>query len=258
MRGYAWLGAAVAASALLLSACGGPADPSAAVVLRGTVVGQAAAAPSASAAGEGVARSSAARITVTVQESPSLTTTVSGNGTFELSGLPEGGFTLVFTSNGVRLGTIAISGFDAGQEIRITVDVTGNTVVLVSIENGNGGDGDADDDDGEDEDDGDDDDGGETRACLINGGKVGQNIELEGNVNGTPGAAFRLKVNGNRARSLVDVNAAGASWKCNGKPDGPCNATALKDGSKVHVSGTLNTCTMDSAMVTASRVMIQK
>jgi hypothetical protein len=240
---------ATAVLAVTLTACGGnPAGPSEGVVLRGTVVGATALGDRASASSAGSA-TSGGRITVTLQEDPTVTTTVSGNGTFELAGLPDGSFTLVFSSEGVTLGTITISA-DAGDEVQITVQVTSTTVILISIEVV----GSDDDDEGEDEDDGD-----AAKTCMINGGKVGQKIELEGNVNGAPGSTFKLKVNGNRARSLVDVNAGGASWKCNGKSgSGTCNATSLKDGSKVHVSGNLDACTMDSAMVMASKVMIQK
>jgi hypothetical protein len=232
--------------AITLAGCGGnPAGPSGGVVLRGTVVGATALGDGASASSAGVG-SSSARITVTLQEDPTVTTTVSGNGTFELTGLPEGSFTLVFSRDGLTLGTIAITA-DAGDEVRITVQVTNTTVVLITIEVVGS-------DDGEDEDDAD-----TAKTCMINGGKTGQNIELEGNVSGAPGASFKLKANGNRARGLVDVNAGGAIWKCNGKPSsGTCDATSLKEGSKVHVSGNLNACTMESAMVAATRVMIQK
>jgi hypothetical protein len=233
--------------AVALAGCGNPTGPSGGVVLRGTVVGATAVGDRASASSAG-SGSSSARITVTLQEDPTVTTTVSGNGTFELTGLPEGTFTLVFSREGLTLGTIAISA-DAGDEVRITVQVTNTTVVLITIEVVG-----SDEDEGEDEDD--------TEAagtCMINGGKVGQKIELEGNVSGAPSANFKLKVNGNRARGLVDVNAGGASWKCNGKPGGgTCDVASLKDGSKVHVSGNLSACTMESAMVAAARVTIQK
>src|SRR6185503_1663583 len=137
------LGAAFAA-VMALSGCGGesPAGASGAVVLRGTVVGDATAMASSSSAH---AAAGGARITVTVAEDSSLTTTVAGNGTFELSGLPEGDFTLVFSSNGVELGTITITGVEPGTEIKITVRVTSTTVILIEIENADG-----DDDEGED------------------------------------------------------------------------------------------------------------
>lgn len=240
-RSHALVAALAGACALAVAACGSPAGPSGAVVLRGTVVGDGGVA-SASSAGSS-SRAAAGRITVTVAEDGSLTTTVAGNGTFELTGLPEGGFTLVFSRDGVTLGTITIGGFEPGAEITITVQVTGNSVILVRIENADG------DDDGEDD---------EVQACLIHGGKVGRNVELEGKVSGAPGTTFKLRVNGNRASGLVDVNAGGASWKCNGKQTGTCSASSLEDGSKVHVSGTLATCDMSAAQVDASKVMIQK
>ena len=158
-----------------------------------------------------------------------LTTTVGGDGTFELEGVPEGGFTLVFTRDGAVLGTIEITGASPGQEIRITVRVTGRRVALVAIEHANGDDGDAGD--------ADDDDGGTdtSRTCAISGGKVGEGIELEGNVDSGDAAGFELRVNGNRVKNggTVRVNTAGASFKCNGKPTATeCRSTvqAFREG----------------------------
>jgi hypothetical protein len=243
-------------AAVSLAACdGNPSGASGAVVLRGTVVGDA----TAAAFSERVA-ASRARITVTVQQDPSLSTTVGGNGTFELSGLPEGSFTLVFTSNGVTLGSIDITGAQPGQEIRITVQVTTTTVILIDIVNG---DGDDDEDDGEDSDDeGEDEDDGEDgdRACAISGGKIGRSIELEGNVSSGDAAGFELRVNGNRVKNsaTVRVTTAGASFKCNGQTTATeCRGT-VKPSAKVHVKGTLDTCDLSSATVTASEVKVQK
>ena len=243
-------------SAAALAACGGnPTGSSGAVVLRGTVVGDASVSVAASAS---AARSSAgaARITVTVQEDPGLSATVGGNGTFELSGLPEGSFTLVFTSNGTVLGTIEITGAEAGQEIRITVQVTTTTVILIDIVNGGG-----DDDDGED-DDGDEDDGDEDgdRTCAISGGKTGQQIQLEGHVQSGDASGFEIRVNGNRVKNgaRVEVTTSGASFKCNGKPTATECRSTVKDGAKVHVSGTLSACDMSSATVAAREVKVQK
>jgi hypothetical protein len=245
-------------SAATLAACGGsPTSSSGAVVLRGTVVGDASASASATAS---AARSSAgaARITVTVQEDPSLSATVGGNGTFELSGLPEGSFTLVFTSNGSVLGTIEITGAEAGQEIRITVQVTTTTVILIDIVNGDGDD----DDEGEDEDDGDEDDGDEEgdRTCAISGGKVGQQIQLEGHVQSGNASGFEIRVNGNRVKNgaRVEVTTSGASFKCNGKPSSADCRSTVEQGAKVHVSGMLNACDLSNATVAAREVKVQK
>lgn len=235
-------------AAVSMAACGGnPSGASGTVVLRGTVVGDASA--SAASSSERAA-ASAARITVTVQQDPSLSTTVGGNGTFELNGVPEGSFTLVFTSNSVTLGTIEITGAEAGQEIRITVQVTTTTVILISIENADG-------DDGDDEDDGDDD---ADRTCAISGGKVGQQIQLEGNVKSGDATGFEIKVNGNRVKSgaKVQVTTGGASFKCNGKPTTTECKSTVKEGAKVHVSGMLNTCDLANASVAATEVKVQK
>jgi hypothetical protein len=251
MQKFLWA-AAVACGAAAI-ACGGsnPSSASGTVTLRGTVVGQS----TAQAAREASAASSAAsgsRITVTVQQDPSLTTTVSGNGTFELDGVPEGSFTLVFTANGTTLGTIEISGAEAGEEIRITVQVTTSTVVLVEIENGSSDDG---DDEGED---GDEREGDAT--CAISGGKAGSGIELEGTVRSGNASGFELRVNGNRVKNgaRVDVTTAGASFKCNGKPSTADCKESVKDNAQVHVRGTLTACSMSAATVAADEVKVQK
>lgn len=119
---------ALFAAVLFSAACGGPSSPSGeGVVLQGTLVGDGVASASA-ASGRTAA---AAVITVTVAENPAITATVGGDGRFSLRGLPEGGFTLVFMSDGVKLGTIAFAEVKPNQEITITVRVDGSTVVVV-------------------------------------------------------------------------------------------------------------------------------
>ena len=248
MQRFLWAVAAVAL-AVASVACGGdnPSGASGAVTLRGTVVGQG----TASAASERAA--GGARITVTVEGVPDLTTTVSGSGTFELEGIPEGSFTLVFSANGVTLGTIEISGAEAGEEIRITVQVTNTTVILIEIENGSGDDGDdeGDDDDGDDEGD---------ASCAISGGKVGRRIELEGTVRSGDASGFELRVNGNKVKNgaRVDVTTGGASFRCTGKPSTADCKEEVKDGAKVHVRGNLDTCSLSAASVSADEVKVQK
>jgi len=120
--------AALCTSILVLAACGGPSSPSEeGVVLRGTVVGDG----SFSASSTGRVATPAATVTVTVQENPAITTTVGADGTFSLRGLPPGGFTLVFTSGGARLGAVAFAEVMPNQEITVTVRVDGGTVVVV-------------------------------------------------------------------------------------------------------------------------------
>jgi hypothetical protein len=78
-----------------------------------------------------VGNRAAETVTVTVQGT-SITTTVDANGSFTLRGLPEGGFTLVFTnSSGATLGTLTFGEVMPNQEITIVVDVSSGTVVLV-------------------------------------------------------------------------------------------------------------------------------
>ena len=124
--------AVIFASVLGLSACGGNgatgASDSQGVSLRGTVAGFAAAS-SADVAGTS---SSVDGITVTVQENPAITTKVGSDGTFTLRGLPEGSFTLVFTSStGAVLGTLKFTELKPNQELTITIKVSDNAVTLL-------------------------------------------------------------------------------------------------------------------------------
>jgi hypothetical protein len=120
---------AVLVPVLILAACGGgPSSPSAeGVSLQGTLVGDGVA--SASSAGGRAA--AASTITVTVLENPAIVATVGADGRFSLRGLPEGGFTLVFMADGVKVGTLAFSEVRPNQEITLTVRLDGSTVVLV-------------------------------------------------------------------------------------------------------------------------------
>ena len=246
-------------AALTLLRCGSsPSSPSGAGAKLQGVVLQGATAVHA----QSVAQSSqGGKITVTVQEAPSLSVTVSGNGTFEIQGVPAGGFTLVFSLDGASIGQIRITAVSEGTTIKIVVKVAGQEVELVEIETendgenqtggtgnggnaGNGGGGGAGD--------------GGAKTCMIEGGKVGSGIELEGNVDSGSSSQFRLRVNGNRASGLVDVSASGASYKCNGnKGSSDCKAN-LRSGAKVHVRGNLTSCSTSAASVTATEVMIQK
>ena len=213
------------------------------VVLQDATGGAASASVSAQSAKPG-------KITVTVQENPALSVTVSSNGTFEIQGLPAGGFTLLFSVNGAPVGAITITAVGEGTTIKIVVKVTEQEVELVDMET-----------------DGDDATGGlppstggpTNNACMINGGKVGARIELEGNVDSVSTTLFfKLRVNGNRASGLVDVAAAGASYKCNGKSSTADCKASLREGAKVHVRGSLTNCSTTAASVTAIEVKIQK
>jgi hypothetical protein len=235
---------------LTLTGCSNPTSPSGGkgVRLSGVALGPNAAVTSSSRLSS-MADGSESTITVTV-EGTSISTTISGNGTFELEGLPSGSFTLVFTQDGVVIGTVSVNGVPEETEIKVVVQIKDETVILIKLEMSTG-----------DDDDDDSDDDGE-KTCAINGGKVGNRIELEGNVSGAGGSTFTMLVNGNRSTAEVNVDASGASFKCNGKKDksgeAVCDATSLSNGAKVHVSGTLTTCSLTAADVTATKVMIQK
>lgn len=117
-----------------LVACSGSSSPfgpssSQGVMLQGTVLGSAGSSAHASSPGTATSETP---ITITVQEAPAITTTISGEGgTFTLVGLPEGSFTLVFSSGGVPLGTITFSGVNANQQITITVQISGTAITLL-------------------------------------------------------------------------------------------------------------------------------
>jgi hypothetical protein len=114
-------------AAAALSACGGNASgPDAeGVVVRGTVQGTGA----LRAASSGAA--TAATVTVSVLESPSISTTVGGDGSFTLRGLPDGGFTLVFKNGAAEIGRLSFAEVKANQEITLTVQVSDAGVVLL-------------------------------------------------------------------------------------------------------------------------------
>lgn len=242
----------VLAALVLAAGCGGSSPSSSSgtgsVGIQGVVLnGAASAAPSAELTASSGVKAGSGSITVTI-EGAGITTTVSANGTFELKGVPAGTFTLIFQKEGVEIGRVVITASD-GAEVKITVQIQSTTLVVVQLEV----------DDKEETESG----SGTTTtpaACIISGGKVGSGIELEGNVSSGAYAAFVMAVNGERSSGSVDVSAASASYKCNGGDklsDSACKAT-VKAGVKVHVRGTLMTCTTSSAQVTATEVMVQK
>ncbi len=248
-RGQLFVMGVVAALSLVLSACGGsPTAPTAGVRLRGVAVNQGV------GAADGVrglsGRSAAAgpsTITVTVQQNTSITTTISGNGTFELEGLPAGTFTLVFSSNGVTLGTVTITSVPDQAEIEIVVQLSTTNVTLVKVTIN-----------GTDESESETNTGTNTaKTCLIEGGTVGAGVELEGSISTATGMKFEMALNGHRASDLVSVDATGASFSCAGVK-GTCDATLIAANARVHVSGKLDTCSLDAATVTAKNVKFQR
>jgi hypothetical protein len=231
------------AAAVVAGACGSdsPSSPSGGgVVVQGVVLGDGTAVTASSGAPVAAAKQ---KITVKV-EGLSITAEVSANGTFELKGIPSGTFTLVFLADGVEIGKIVVTA-EEGSEVKIVVQVKDSTLVLVEIKV----------------------EGPDTgtqpspspSTCLVNGGKVGAGIELEGNVASGDSTAFTMSAAG--ANGLVDVNAGGASFRCIGSAKVPTDAEcklSVKAPAKVHVRGTLMTCSATKAEVTASEVKVQK
>jgi len=99
-------------------------------------------------------------------------------------------------------------------------------------------------------------------TCMINGGRVGDGIELEGNVAGGLYPSFTMTVNGNRASGPVNVDAASATVQCSpaSGPNAPTPAQCqarVSGSQRIHVRGTLSACSLTSALVSASRVTVQ-
>jgi hypothetical protein len=244
--GRFFLAGVIAVAGLAFSACGSsPSSPSGAgVTLHGVAMGQ-----GVGTAGDVRAQStasSAATSTVTVTvEGTSITTTISANGTFELDGLPAGTFTLVFSSNGVTIGTLTITSVPDQAEINLVVQISLSNVVMVKVEIN-----------GSDETENETSTGTPGGACLIAGGTVGSGIELEGSVSTVSGKTFEMAVNGARSGGLVSVDATGASYDCAGVK-GTCDASLIVPVAKVHVSGTLKSCSSTAAQVVARQVKFQ-
>jgi hypothetical protein len=114
-------------AAAILTACGGnPAGSDGqGIVVRGTVQG------AGTLRAASVGATSAATVTVSVLETPNISTTLAGDGTITLRGLPEGGFTLVFKSGTDTIGSLSFSEVKANQEITLTVQVSTSGVVLL-------------------------------------------------------------------------------------------------------------------------------
>lgn len=229
--------------AVVAGGCGGesPTAPSAAggVVVQGVVLGDGA---SVAAADTQTSTARARKVTVRV-DGTTLTVDVSANGTFQLKGIPSGTFTLVFLVDGVEIGRVVVTAED-GFAVKIVVQVTESALVVVEIKvEGTAPDSDP-----------------AKSSCVVNGGKPGAGIELEGNVTSGSSAQFELAVSG-RSSVPVVVNASSASFRCVGSTkttsETECKA-AVKAGAKVHVRGTLMACATAPAQVTAIEVKVQK
>lgn len=236
-----WVAFAVAAVTL---SCGGegPSSPSGTgVEVRGVVLGEGSAFVASSGGHPSAAK--AQKVTVTVEGTP-ITAEVGADGTFVLRGIPSGSFTLVFTVDGTTIGEVPVSAAD-GAEVTVTVKVSGGKLVLVEMKVKNPG------------------PVGTTSACLINGGKEGAGIELEGTVQSGDADQFDMTVNGQRSGVAARVSATTATtYRCIGgaKTDTleQCKALIERGGAKVHVRGTLDDCDANPAPVTATEVKIQK
>jgi hypothetical protein len=231
---------------VVAGACGGESpsspSPSGGVVVQGVVLGDGAAFTASS--GPAVAAAKGQKVTVKV-EGTTITAEVSANGTFELKGIPAGTFTLIFLVDGVEIGRVVVTAED-GSEVKIVVQVKDSALVLIEIKV----------------------EGPEPSssasptACIINGGRVTQGIELEGNVISGNASSFKMDAAG--ATAPVTVDASAAAFRCIGgaktETDASCKTSfdTQAAGAKVHVRGTLRTCSALDANVTAAEVKVQK
>jgi hypothetical protein len=236
----------VAGAALGLVACGSdnPASPSGSggVTLEGVLLGEGAAFTASDDEGSDP---SGGPITVEIVGTD-LSVTISGNGTFKIDEIPVGGITVRFSQDGSVLAEFNIPYAAEGTTVKIVVKKEGAAIVLVDL--------DMDDDD----DDGDDPDDATNASCVVNGGRENDRVELEGTVSSlTDGTNFFLDTN--RSSQPVHVLAEQGDYRCNGNTagDGEC-WDAAGPGARVHVRGTLTTCTANEAEVTATEVKVQK
>jgi hypothetical protein len=236
----------VAVAGLVFAAgCGGnsPSSPQAGgagVAVQGVVLGDGAAV--AASSGSHSPSAKAQKVTVKV-DGTTITAEVSANGTFELKGIPSGTFTLVFMVDGVEIGRVVVTAED-GAEVKLVVQVKDSVLVVVEIKvEGSGPAGSP-----------------SPTTCIVNGGAVGQGIELEGTVSSGTYASFEMAVNGGRASGPVTVSSSSAAFRCIGGAKTPTDAEcklAVAPGAKVHVRGTLMSCTT-APHVTATEVKVQK
>jgi hypothetical protein len=246
MNRRAMLSLVVLLASLLAVACGsdspsgssGPGTVSVQGMVLGSSAGVGPNAPELTASSADSARKG--KILVTVAGT-TITAEVAANGTFEIKGVPAGSFLLIFTVDGVEIGRVDLVAAE-GSEVKITVQIESSQLVVIEIK--------VDTDD-------DDDGAPTTNGCFINGGKVGRDIELEGQFASGAGDLFTMLINGGRGTGTVTVHASTAAYKCNGNKANDCKAN-LGPSSKLHVRGALNTCSTSAADVTAYEVKVQK
>ena len=96
------------------------------------------------------------------------------------------------------------------------------------------------------------------RACIINGGRVGDGIELDGRIAAGTLPVFTMTVDGNGASGPVTIQAGAAAIRCDGPSASPAACPArVVAGAAIHVTGTLSACSASAAEVAAREVRLQ-
>ena len=145
-----WLFSLVVASMVAASCDSGTSPSRNGAVIKGHVVSTGNAPPepggsvTSAAGGSTLAKKESSTITVSINGT-NISTAVDGNGNFELTGVPPGDVTLMFSGSGVNV-TLRLTGIPASGQINITVSLNGNSARLEDRED------DDNDDDGDDDD----------------------------------------------------------------------------------------------------------
>lgn len=245
MRQRACVSWAAVVAALVVAGCGSdsPTGSSTAggVAVQGLVLAGGTSSVAAADTGSSTAQARKTKVRI---DGTSLSVDVSANGTFEFKGVASGTFTLVFEVDGVEVGRVIVSAAE-GSAVKIVVQVQDSVLVVVELKVEGPGTPSAGG-------------GNASSGCVVNGGKAGSGIELEGRVASGDSSQFNLTAPG-RASTDVVVNASSATFRCVGSTkttsDAQCKAL-VKAGAQVHVRGTMMSCS--AAQVTAIEVKVQK
>lgn len=140
------------AALVALTACDSSPTTPTQPVSSNRILGSFVSEPSAAARQTASPHTSYEGINVSVRQDGRITVAVSSNGTFTLEDVPVGRVTIIFTRDGVEIGEVDIRGVGSAEEIRVTLELTDNgIVVLVDLQRSLEEDGTSDDESSDDE-----------------------------------------------------------------------------------------------------------